>query len=381
MKSAYAVVIFASSLASAGALGQAAQGKSQVVSPAQPGQVQWNLSGHEKGVTNLRFSPDGKQLYSADTQGVRTWDLTTGKPTGSMLAMPGRVGALSRDGKTLAIGDRAEVAIHDKTTGKKILSFDPHGESPANFPFPPRLAAIVFGPDGATVATASSAARVGGPHGYPGGVVAIWDTKSGRALHRFDALSTGPSSVALSADGKYVAAGTNGAGGELPEPGQIVVWNIQNGKVLHTFKTKLEVEPGEHSSATDVAFSPDGKWIAATISAGSRGRPVGLLIDESPSTIRIWEMATGREAMILQASRHALGCVAFSPDGKWLAAGGNGATVRLWNLTNPKELKSLPIKTPPVAAIAFSPDGRHLAIGIGSADQPGAIQIWSINQD
>ncbi len=381
MKASLVMAIFVSSLTSASLLGQPAQEKGQLAHPVQPGKVKANLTGHEKGVTFLSFSPDGKLLHSADPQGVRVWDLATGKEVRAMLALPGRVVALSRDGKSAALTDRAEVAIFEMAMGKERLSFDPHGELPAHFPFPPRMAAMAFGPDGTKLATASSAARVGGPHGYPGGVVAIWDAKTGHALHRFDTLSTGPSSVAFSTDGQFVAAGTNGAGGELPEPGQILVWNAQTGKVVHTFKAKLEVEPGEQSSVTEVAFSPEGKWIAATMSAGSRGRPAGQLVDEAPSTLRIWEMASGKEVMTLQASQYALGCLAFSPDGKWVAVGGNDPAVRLWNLSRPKELQSIPLKTLPVGAIAFSPDGHQLAIGLGAADKPGDIQIWSLDLD
>jgi WD40 repeat protein len=338
-----------------------------------------SFDGHAAGVTTLTFSPDGKQIVSASAKDVRVWDAGTGKEVAT-IKVGGRTVALSADGKRVAVATREAVTVYD-ADGKELVSIKPHEVPKMRFPFPPTVSAMAFSPDGKQLATAASIAKVGGPHGYPGGVVKVWEVATGKELHRLNDLSTAPGTVTFSADGKLVAAGTNGAGGELPEPGEVWVWDAGTGKALQTLKVRKESQPGEFLSTADVALSPDGKRVAAAVGAGSRARPAGLLIDDKPSSILVWELASGRELRDVPAHKAWIGRVVFSPDGKLLASAGGDKTVRVWDAVTGKEVRAIPFDTARIDALAFSPDGKRLAAGGGDDKKPAGIKVWALSRD
>ena len=109
-----------------------------------------------------------------------------------------------------------------------------------------------------------------------------------------------------------------------------------------------------------MAFSPDGK----TLAAGYGGVGGGGVV--------LWDVAA-RERLHGRAARREEGdvtSVAFSPDGKILAAGydvgGDGGVV-LWDVASRRRLADEPlaVKEGGVASVAFSPDGKTLAAGYG----------------
>jgi WD40 repeat protein len=105
--------------------------------------------------------------------------------------------------------------------------------------------------------------------------------------------------------------------------------------------------------AVFLTFSPDGRYVAAH--SGSHH-------------LRVWEVASGREALRLTTPRFSgvgtgMRPLAFSPDGKALALGCPDNTVRLWDIATGRESHNFGGAPAWMAQVAFAPDGRSLFAG------------------
>jgi WD40 repeat protein/DNA-binding SARP family transcriptional activator len=111
------------------------------------------------------------------------------------------------------------------------------------------------------------------------------------------------------------------------------------------------------SHILSIAFSPDGRLLAARTG------------DEE---VRLWGMADGQLQAVFKAPPNLVWPVVFSPDGHMLASGDSGTTIRLWDPQTGQILQRLAGHTHRVWSMAFSPDGRLLASG--SEDR--TIPLW-----
>jgi WD40 repeat protein len=115
---------------------------------------------------------------------------------------------------------------------------------------------------------------------------------------------------------------------------------------------------GRHSAVvSSVALAPDGK----TLASGSYD-----------TTIKLWDLATGKETAILQGHTAGVFAVAFAPDGKALASASQDDTARLWDAFSGKEIAVLKHGYHLKRAL-FTPDGKTL-ITAGE----GPIKLWDV---
>jgi WD40 repeat protein len=141
----------------------------------------------------------------------------------------------------------------------------------------------------------------------------------------------------------------------------ILLWSVADGRVLHTLATGPIIRA--------LALSPDGQTLA---SAG-----------DDPA-VQLWQAGTGKPAARLPGHTDWVMCLAFSPDGRQLASAGYDGVVRLWEIPSGQRINGFraapppPPKTDPepviVWSLAFSADGKQLAAG--TAD--GAIHLLNL---
>src|SRR5262249_13204037 len=148
--------------------------------------------------------------------------------------------------------------------------------------------------------------------------------------------------VAYSPDGNWSASGA--------EDGLVLVRDADSGQVHHTLHLRPHV--------SSVAFSPDGRllaaatlsttWVGPTPRSSGQGDEIGLWNPEDGTEVR-------RIATPLTAS------LAFSPDGRILAAGDQPGRLHLFEVATGRLLGTLRGHQDAVFAVAFSPDGVTLA--------------------
>src|SRR5262249_43816266 len=91
-------------------------------------------------------------------------------------------------------------------------------------------------------------------------------------------------------------------------------------------------------------------------------------------SVRLWDVATGKERNALKGHTRCVSSVAFSPDGQVLASGATDGTIKLWDVARGKELATLKGHIKQILSLAFSPDGKTL--GSGSEDR--SIKLWDV---
>jgi WD40 repeat protein len=405
------------------------------------------LHGQISSVRCVAFSPDSKTLASGsgvwddqkkDWLGneLRLWDVAQGRVKVVLPNQPSTIWTLafSPDGRSLASGGGdGLLRLRDALTGQERAAFQAQGSTNTEIRYmrDPKtgqgLDVRGHGPTGAVWSLAYSSDGRTLASGGADGAVRTWDVAGGSQLAVLGRHGQEVSIIAYSSNGKVLASGSGptarlwdaGSGRELVAFRGEESWspviafspNLQAAILRSRSGVRvLDLVTGQGRDITLVrgqevlgtaVFSPDGKTLA--VSSGILGMgfkrlqlwdiaggqlqgalpeqsegvatlawsPDGKVLAAGGNVVRLWSVETAKEQAVLRGSAQLIISMAYSPDGKLLAAGSMDGVMRLWDLPSGKERAVLTGHPGGVWSVAFSPDGKLLASGSGSEPVPG----------
>jgi DNA-binding beta-propeller fold protein YncE len=123
---------------------------------------------------------------------------------------------------------------------------------------------------------------------------------------------------------------------------------------FHMFKVR-----GHSARISGVAVTPDGKRVVSA---------------SDDNTLKIWDLASGRELRTLTGHTWGVTAVAVTPDGKRVVSASDDNTLKIWDLASGRELRTLTGHTGCVGAMALTPDGKRVVSG----SDDDRLKIWDL---
>jgi WD40 repeat protein len=296
----------------------------------------WQIRPRPVQTDELAFSPDGRQLivagFSRDPDSekylghARIWDVTSGREEGCLEGLPDIIlgVAFSPDGRQLTLASRDHlVRIWDVIARCESVTLAGHLDG---------VWAVTFSPDGKHLASADA-----------DGEVIVWDAATGQRVRSFHVRSGLWTRLAFTPDSTRLLASSGEEG--------VTTWNVATGAVESLLPLR--------DSFFEACFTPDGTPIAVV-----------------KGTIQVRDLTRGKPQGRFsrnQSNAATLPILTFSPDGRYIASGGDRDLI-LWDAATGHKVLAIRGYRGAVRGLAFSPDGRCLA----SSTSCETVELWDV---
>lgn len=308
--------------------------KKQKISQQRPTRLNYvpflTLRGHKRGVSIVKYSPDGKWIASCSADAtIKIWNAATGALHQTLEGHLAGISAISwgPDSKVLASGsDDKLIRLWDVETGKcNPMPLVGHH----NYVY-----SLAFSPKGNMLVSGS----------YDEAVF-LWDVRTARLMRSLPAHSDPVSAVDFVRDGTLIAS--------CSSDGLIRIWDTGTGQCLKTLVHE------DNAAVTSVKFSPNGKYVlAATLD----------------SSLRLWNYVEGRVLKTYQSHKNEKYSInacfgtyyaeerdmddVEAASWAFVACGSEDGTTVLWDVSSKEVLQRLP-----------GHEGAVLGVDVGGEDQ------------
>jgi eukaryotic-like serine/threonine-protein kinase len=290
------------------------------------------LAAHRGHAHSVDFSPDGRSLVSAGSDGaVSICEVASGRrSTIRWGAREVNFACYSPDGRILATAESGgKVRLWNVAQRSTLFVWESSALQQVN--------CLAWTADGRQLAAA----------GFPGESSVAWDVANGQSrvlpLGNTDEVN----SLAYSPDGKLLATASSDE--------TVCLWDCERGC------QRARLEPNQ-THVTCVRFSPDGQLLATSGVVGA---------------VKIWNVADGSLAATLETNSERVDALAFSPRDPVLAIGDHFGTVREWDWKLNRVVRALDSRQGRILSLAYSPASKMLA----SAAREGSLCVWDLAQE
>jgi len=241
---------------------------------------------------------------------------------------------ISPDGKLIASGDNGGVVcLTSAATGELIREFPP-------------IEGVVTALDFDSKGTRLLAATGGGSTQYPDGSVVVWDIATGQEVATFTAQGGNLRDPRFSPDDTLIAGSATSLGVHL--------WNAADGALVHTFNCVP-------ANVGGLAFHPSGKQLAACVGTDK-------------FAVKVWDVLLRSEVVSLEGPLDLYTQLRYSPDGFWLAASREAGGVAIWHTGCVQPARQLLPPDIKARTLQFSNDSSLLCVGL----EDGSAQILEV---